>query len=1234
VKKYFWGILLVALGFWIAASALSDQDSVPVVLSPPIVIVKTPEPTVSPTPSVHSLEKAGAELLKDRAWLTDLYSWTKTFDLENEEVEANKTGAYCIGNGRAFALIGLSAPLWNWSNLYGASYQSPELGGLRMEITRGGQATLTPKQKIGWLRRSGVVKVRAEGKGLTVESYDFAPVTASEESSWNNPPVLVRLVHILNTGDRVESDLDVELKVQPTWNSRLAQKADGRDLMLDQPPNRPKKRTIWRLAAFNNKSARVWDDALHYSVPTLQPGGETWAAFFLLAADSTSENRSQAEELRKRNPLALLDQTHAYYEDWFAKGTTFSGDAKVADLFEIESLIFKSQQAHSGGFSPLIGYSYTWIRDNNGPIRWFLKTGHTREARRAMDFFYGVASTSGALLNSVKVDYALDYHRKDLSKIHVEHSETPNWIVLQHWWYYQTTGDIELVRARWNYLKRCVEGQMNVDDKYFFHRDETYLWCLEGRIFNHVPFPNYYLSTFAFSTDSSFELVAAADYLAYLGKYLEMDKDVSSLKKLSERVRAKTEETYWNEKLGYWAPAQSLLGPIYNSPFANILLNPLWCGYARNDLDPLGETPKASAKAVRAYKSAYPFLGREDGFWKTTPTVDFFVGMNPGQLLYGFCKARLPWASTVYPAVLKTASPSGDFSEMYDGKYQPWNPPALGKGTSGRVRPWEGGLNTESLLEYLTGFSPDAGNGRVVFAPHLPENQQAFEAQNLFVGPTKVSFFLKRLGSKKWMVTLRLNRGEQLSVTMDFWASRRIFTDIETDGKVTWDKTLVESSGRQGRCNLTLEAEKDFSFTVKEGGLLPKDELEPPKPADFQPEPYDVSRGDLLLLTSPSAILNQRKYKFVEPENFIASGKTELSLMGRVTRSLEFLDLDLPISSDDIARGLLDEKGNTKFKVAVFGRGAFSSGKHHFKPVSYWEDPRFAKAVKKFLNKGGCLFFGPSFPNREVLPDWFISMTGGGWEEGTLTDKAVLAEPGKIQASQKLVDEVDVANEGSETGHAVTFTGEILEDTQNLPDGLNEKKMIQDNGRVFSGYYEFAVKTVPGIKHRLWLRVNTGRNIKGMALQIFREGQWAQVGVRTQNDGATRHFQALYFDIPEKWVTAEKTIFRLISKTEPEVNAYHLWIYKVEGGKSQSLPELLGFVSNRDAGEVNHGLIPKGKEWKVPFILSQHPDQGAVLIQKIGKGYLIRSELTLENSIGMLKSLLNQETLDQMEQSW
>lgn len=1202
------------------APARVDKSAAPTAVS---------ETQPTPNSATKALEKAGAQILRDRPWLGDLYSWNETFDLDRRQVAANQSGAYCIGNGRAFALVGLNNPLWTWSNLYGASYQEPDLGVLRMNVTRAGIEASVPKQQIGWVRRSGVVKVRAEGQGLVVESYDFAPVSPSDDNAWDNPAALVRMVHVVNTSDHPETDLDIELKLQPAWNVHLTEKVEGRDLVIDQRAARAKKRTVWRLGSFNNRNVRIWDNNLHYGVPALPPGGETWAAFFLLSANSTRENRSNMEDIRKSGCLSLLDATRDYYRAWFDKGTSFAGDPKTVDLFEIESMIFKCQQSQTGGFSPLIGYSYTWIRDNNGPIRWFLKTGHPQEARRAMDFFYGVGSTMGSLPNSIRVDYPLNYHLKDLSKIHVEHAETPNWIVLQYWWYYLTTGDIELIRSRWNYLKRCIFGQVNVDDKYFFHRDETYLWCLESRCFDECPFPNYDLSTYAFSADSSFDLVSAADHLAYLGKYLEMDRDVAQLKKLSERVRAKAEQTYWNPQAGYWAPAQSLLGPLYNAPFANILMNPFWCGYARNDLDPLGETPQTSKRAITAIQNAYPWLGRDDGFWKTTPTMDFFVGMNPGQLLYSLCKARSPWAEKAYRATLKTATPSGEFAEMYDGDYHPWNPPAWGVGTSGRVRPWEGGLDTESVLEYLTGFSPDAGNHRVVFAPHLPDELKGLTADRFVVGNAQVSLAMTRTGSKEWTLTLRQDKGQPLDVIVDFWASRRILANVAIIEPVSWDRTIVETQGKEARCRFTPELGKDYTFTVSEDALLPDDELNPPKPQVFTPPPYGVDDSDLLLVTTPSGIFN--KHKHTPPDDFLSVARSELKLMQRISPSVAFLDMDLPVSPADIGQGLLDEKGQPRCKVAVFGRGAFSSGKHDFKPESFWTDPGLHQAFQKYLDGGGCILLGPSYPNREVLPDWLVSMTGGGWEEGIVPDKAVVASSARIQSNQKLLDEVDVANTVSESAHAVTFAGETFEDTQNLPDGLNERKMIKDDGRGFSAYYQFTVKTEPGVKHRLWLRVNTGRNMKGMALLVQQGEKWVQVGVRTQNDGATRHFEALYFDVPADRITSDQTVFRLISKTGDEVNTYHLWMYKVEGGANLSWTELLGFSPNHNVGEVSHGLIPHGKDWKMPVLLSQHPEQAALIVRKIGNGYLIRSELSLEDSVNTLKALIKDQTREQLK---
>lgn len=1195
-----------------------------------IVVVPTKAVTSDPTPisTEAPLEKAGDEILKDRPWLSTTASWGEAYNLEKQTYKMNEAGAYCIGNGKTFALVGLATPLWSWSNIYGDSYQEPDLGSMKMAVTRAGLDIWLPNQHIGWVKRSGVVSVHADGNGIVVETYDFAPVT-SQDDRWDNPATLVRLVRIVNKGVQKEPDLDIALKIQSSWNVKLKPKQVGSDLIMDQKATRAKKRTFWRLGSFNADNVRIWDNTLHYSVPVLKPGQETWAAFFLTSARSDEDIDSLTRHVRKEGAVGLLDETYNYYQSWYAKGTNFSGDPKIADLFDIESMIFKCQQSHTGGFSPLIGYSYTWIRDNNGPIRWFLKTGHSAEAKRAMDFFYGVGASMGSLPNSIRVDYPLDYHLKDLSNIQVEHAETPNWIVLQYWWYYLATGDIDYVRSRWPYLKRCIFGQVNIKDQYFFHRDETYLWCLESRCFDETPFPNYDLSTYAFSVDSSFDLVSAADHLAYMGKYMEMDRDVAELKDLAKRVRDKAEEIYWNDKLGYWAPAQSLLGPLYDAPFANILLNPLWCGYARNDLDPLGATPDTLQKSITAFKSAYPWLGRKDGFWKTTPTMSFYVGMNPGQMLYDFCKAHLAWAGKAYEAVLRSATPSGEFAEMYDGNDHPWNPPIWGVGASGRVRPWEGGLDTESLFEYLFGFEPNAGNNQAVFSPHMPQDRSHLVAQNLKVGSSSVSVEMKRSGPKVWSCSFHLNKGQGLDLTVDFWADHNFLTNIETVGSVTWDKSTSDTQGREARCHFTLAPSQDITFVVVEDGVLPGTDLDPPAPEHFQPEPYSTTAGNILLLTSPTALFN--KYKNTPPEDFLTVAQSELRTMEKVSTSVSFLDMDLPIQSGDIESGLFDEKGDLKVKLAVLGRGVFSSGKHHFKPASFWALPALGKSLERYVKAGGVLFIGPSYANREILPNWLVSWTGG-WEEGTVPDKVMVANVPQSSVRQKQTDELDVDNASSEKDHAVAFDGATFEEDQKLPDGDQANKMIEDKGRGFRGYYQFTLKTVPGSNHRLWLRVNTGHNMIGTALMVQVGDKWVQLGIRTQNDATTRHFESLYFEVPAKYVTGPQTTFRLISKHGDEENVYHLWIDQLDSSQSQTLPEILDLGGN--AGTVAHGLIPKSNGWRTLLTLSQHPDQSALIIFKSGNGYLIRSELSMESSVRLLKSLLDGSTLDRLSSVW
>src|SRR6185369_8713517 len=161
-----------------------------------------------------------------------------------------------------------------------------------------------------------------------------------------------------------------------------------------------------------------------------------------------------------------------------------------------------------------------------------------------------------------------------------------------------------------------------------------------------------------------------------------------------------------------------------------------------------------------------------------------------------------------------------------------------------------------------------------------------------------------------------------------------LLANVEAVGNVNWDKTVVDGQGKDARCHLTLQEGKAVTFIVAEDSPMSADQLDPPKPRAFQPEPYHVENANLLLVTSPTGIFN--KHKKTKPEDFETVAQSELKAVRKVTSSVSFLDIDLPVSPDDITNGLLDDKEDPKVKLAVFGRGAFSSGKHHFKPDDYW----------------------------------------------------------------------------------------------------------------------------------------------------------------------------------------------------------------------------------------------------------------------------------------------------------
>jgi hypothetical protein len=135
------------------------------------------------------------------------------------------------------------------------------------------------------------------------------------------------------------------------------------------------------------------------------------------------------------------------------------------------------QQSSSGGLSPMVHYKGTWARDNNGPARALLALGARDEVGALLRYYHDAALVLGGFPNHAPLDLDVSAARppKSWEVFPVPRAEV-SWFVLQHKWWLDAGGDLDLVRRHWPMLERCIQGQrVSPEGLLPFHGDETYL---------------------------------------------------------------------------------------------------------------------------------------------------------------------------------------------------------------------------------------------------------------------------------------------------------------------------------------------------------------------------------------------------------------------------------------------------------------------------------------------------------------------------------------------------------------------------------------------------------------------------------------------------------------------------------------------------------------------------------------------------------------------------------------
>ena len=675
------------------------------------------------------------ELVGSRSWLDDVSTWSQSVDLDHERPARGDLGCFTIGDGRIFTVLGLTLPLNTLENMIGPTYQKrtgflgQETIGLRID----GRDVPCAEQSVHRVRRAGIVRTALRGDGYVLETLDFAPPGLG---------AIARIIGVRNLSERsFRADAVVHLQ-------RLPLESAGPPALLRRGPIRVLAGVLGDGARTRSGQQRVATDGAPegdvagatgaiITVPfgKIKPN-EGRAKIHYLATSRDKATEQKTLQKLEADGVELLDRTREWWQTWHDEATTVHcPDARVSDLIDDVKEVLKTQQAADGGFAPMHMYTYCWARDSNGPIRYLLRCGKFDDVKQALDYYYEASARRGGIWLNHPLDTPLagETPRVNWRTMPMESAEVPSFLVLQHYWYYRHSGDIGPIRAHWQYLRRNIEGQeVSPDGRLPFHGDETYrfpgyaIWLA-----SHTEPDNYLELDNLFSADSAFEYVAAAEGMQEMAAALGRDDEARHFKALAQRVRNATERFYWQSQGGFYAPASSRFSScLYRYPFANVNLRPLWVGYS----------PPDDASARQNLLTTLSYLWRDDGTVDTTPGFGYTTGMTPGMVLYNLAAIDHSAAETALRGVMDSFSPAGGIAEMLE----PENRPSEDVWGKTRARPWEGGINAEAVLYYLSGFEPDAPHMRAKLCPRLPFGWKSLAVNDMRIGDNRLSVSVTR----------------------------------------------------------------------------------------------------------------------------------------------------------------------------------------------------------------------------------------------------------------------------------------------------------------------------------------------------------------------------------------------------------------------------------------------------------------------------------------------------------
>ena len=644
-------------------------------------------------------------------------------------------GSHAVGNGRVFALMGMTDPLNTLHSMVGPKYEKDDyfFSDVAAVLDADGDEAPFEEEWIARVRGAAVIVTRADTADHSLYTVDFAPTPASFDPL-DVPPAVVRVLLAEGIGDGT-ADLDVRLDFASTPDD-----ADGLPLEVIETDGRYRTYIPW--------GCTLEEDGGDYRIPlgAVGPGDTAMAVIVVATGESTDQLQDTADALTGADPEVWLDDTLDTWAEFSGRGLQVHvADERIEDLYDGMRVNVRAQQSAAGAVCPMSRYTGVWLRDTIGPVRFFLRAGLHDEARAAIDYLYLCASVEG------------DYSNQCASGLTpADLTDPPDWDALGSWsgrlaaegpsyvplMYREIaafTGDMDVVEDRWPYLRRALVAQTIDDEGRQPHSgDETYRVAMSASLGHDL---NTLYEETAWSSNSSFLMAAAAEWMAAAAADIGETADATEFASLADLAHGALSDHFRLDD-GHYAPFiwYDAEQPELR-PYEDVNLKPLWTGaLAPHAPDALAPLARHRAAAGRGDGTVQTPLDPEYHEFMGFPVDDgICTGMVPGYYLYNLALIGDPEAEDAFNALHLYADEGGQYGEymVYDD-FSPLAPiydPLGGLGDyTARHRPWEGGINIDAYLVYLVGPMLMPEDDTVVLRPHLPNGLSSLEVEQIRAG--------------------------------------------------------------------------------------------------------------------------------------------------------------------------------------------------------------------------------------------------------------------------------------------------------------------------------------------------------------------------------------------------------------------------------------------------------------------------------------------------------------------